>query len=268
MFLVNAMSSNKRRWVFYLSAILSAVMGLFLLPETTKWEVVLGLIRSHPFYVQYLYAGLQNALILGIPGVLLLFSRQQKEPYLQMLRPQGSYETGLTALSAVAYTMVGVLLMALWLNVLEGLGHTVHMDQLLTPSTPWQFLTALTMTALLPAIGEELIFRGLLLEGLKKRMNEKFAVVFSALLFTVAHFNLEGIVTILIIGLYLGQLRVKKNSLYLTMVFHFVYNASAILINAKGANPPPMVFPVCGFVFVLAAKTLLKPVQPTKRGEE
>ncbi len=87
------------------------------------------------------------------------------------------------------------------------------------------------MIGLLAAVGEELLFRSVLIrlfEGWFK--NVHIAVVVSALLFSGFHFQFFGFLPRFVLGLLFGYLFVWSGSLWLPILAHFVNNASAVLV--------------------------------------
>ena len=76
---------------------------------------------------------------------------------------------------------------------------------------------------LLGPVLEELLFRGVVLESIKK-YNERFAIVFSALIFGLMHCNFTQAVNAFIIGLVLGAVYVRSDSIVPTCVLHILMN--------------------------------------------
>jgi len=90
-------------------------------------------------------------------------------------------------------------------------------------------LLGLLFTAILPAISEELLFRGVILNSFNKKYNSVIAILFSALIFGVYHMNwIQGIFAFLL-GLILGYSYLKSNSLWVPIIIHFINNAIAVL---------------------------------------
>jgi membrane protease YdiL (CAAX protease family) len=71
---------------------------------------------------------------------------------------------------------------------------------------------------------EELIYRGIILEKLSKRYNMGVSIVVSAVIFGLIHANLHQGVNAFFIGLILGFIYIKTNSLLLCMFGHFANN--------------------------------------------
>jgi len=90
----------------------------------------------------------------------------------------------------------------------------------------------LIMIALLPAIGEEFMFRGLI----QRLFNELFknihiAIFISALLFGAMHLQFYGILPRMMLGVLFGYLFYWTGSIWIPVFAHFVNNASAVIIS-------------------------------------
>ena len=85
--------------------------------------------------------------------------------------------------------------------------------------------------ALLPAICEELAFRGFILSGLEYRRRTRSAILLSALMFGFLHVLLslfQQLFNATLLGIVLGLLAVRSRSLLPGILFHFLNNALAI----------------------------------------
>lgn len=89
----------------------------------------------------------------------------------------------------------------------------------------------LFIVALMPAIGEELVFRGVIQQHLEKwTRNGHLAVWVTAVIFSAAHFEFFGFLPRFILGLMLGYLFLYTRNLWISVFAHFVNNASSIII--------------------------------------
>lgn len=92
-------------------------------------------------------------------------------------------------------------------------------------------LANLFIIALIPAIGEEMIFRGLILPILRRWTNSaNWAVWISAILFSFMHLQFYGFLPRLILGALLGYLFVWSRSLWAPIIAHFTNNALAVAV--------------------------------------
>lgn len=94
----------------------------------------------------------------------------------------------------------------------------------------WAMIFNVIMIALIPGIGEELLFRGIILKLFKKlTKNTHLAVLFSAILFSALHMQFYGFLPRLGLGLLLGYIFVYTGSLWIPIFIHFLNNAAAII---------------------------------------
>lgn len=108
------------------------------------------------------------------------------------------------------------------------------LEDLIMPPVP--IAAVLLVVALAPAVCEEILFRGLVLSGLR-RMGEGGAIVVSAALFAVAHMDAPRLAFTFVLGLILGWLAVRTGSIWPGVIVHFTVNAtSVILARAPGGG--------------------------------
>jgi len=83
--------------------------------------------------------------------------------------------------------------------------------------------------AVVPAICEEFLFRGYLMQNIKQNNSKRFAIILSSLLFAIIHLNPIGFIQIFILGLYLGILFYTTRSIIPAILMHFLNNFITIL---------------------------------------
>ncbi len=92
------------------------------------------------------------------------------------------------------------------------------------------FFLQLFLVAFLPAVCEEFLHRGILLQGIK-HIGFKKAIVLSSLLFALLHFNIQQVAYAFVIGLILGFVSVVSKNIYPAMIIHFVNNGIATYLD-------------------------------------
>lgn len=115
----------------------------------------------------------------------------------------------------------------------------------LTEQTSSIVLAANIITiALIPALGEEMIFRGALIPILQKwTKSVHWAIWISAILFSAMHLQFYGFLPRMLLGAGLGYLFVWSGSLWVPVVAHFANNALAlvlIFLMTRGEISPDM----------------------------
>ena len=112
-------------------------------------------------------------------------------------------------------------------------------DSILAATPIWSVLLVL---ALLPAVCEELVFRGFVFAGLLRNGGHVRAILLSSLLFGLSHGVLQQTITASTIGLLLGWLAYRTGGVACTIVFHCVHNSLSMLLAAhssRNANTAP-----------------------------
>jgi membrane protease YdiL (CAAX protease family) len=84
--------------------------------------------------------------------------------------------------------------------------------------------------AVLPAIGEELVFRGVVLSGLLGVFQARTAALVSAMLFATVHLSPLSFLHLGILGYILARVRLGTGSLWPCMLIHGGYNAVICLL--------------------------------------
>jgi membrane protease YdiL (CAAX protease family) len=92
------------------------------------------------------------------------------------------------------------------------------------------------LVAILPAIGEELIFRGVLIKILKDWKGFKVAIWVTAIIFSAIHLQFYGFIPRMLMGAFFGYLLLWSDSLWLPIVAHFTNNAVAIIFYYLKCN--------------------------------
>ncbi|MCG8308865.1 MAG: CPBP family intramembrane metalloprotease [Cytophagales bacterium] len=100
------------------------------------------------------------------------------------------------------------------------------------------FVLAVVIVAVLPGIGEELLFRGFL-QNIFRRLfkNDHVAIWLAAFLFGAIHFQFYGMLPRMLLGALFGYLYIWTGNLLIPIVAHFLNNAIslfALFIYQKG----------------------------------
>lgn len=115
-----------------------------------------------------------------------------------------------------------------WASQQESLIQQV-MESLLAISHPYELIGNIVVIGVLPAIGEELVFRGIIQQKLAATMTSPAAIWVTAFIFSAIHLQFEGFFPRLLLGAALGYLLVWTQSLWVPIFAHFVFNTSQVL---------------------------------------
>lgn len=142
-----------------------------------------------------------------------------------------------TALCWVAVLTVGTVIPSIWLSEQLGLDLSDEQKQMMTRlmSTPWGYLAV----GIAVPLAEEMVFRGALLRTLLKvfsseetpRWRPWMAIILSALLFAAVHGNLAQGIHAFLMGLLLGWMYWRTDSIVPGLTLHWVNNSIAYALE-------------------------------------
>jgi uncharacterized protein len=144
---------------------------------------------------------------------------------------------GLGLLAIVASTLIVSLLVTLS-------GSEASPEQVLTGGlleTPLQLTLAVIAAVVLAPVAEELLFRGLLHRGLRRRLRVVPATALSSVLFAVVHVDVAlsqplALVGLTLVGVILAVAYERTGSLIVPVVIHAVHNAvtiAAVVVSTR-----------------------------------
>jgi len=86
------------------------------------------------------------------------------------------------------------------------------------------------MVALIPALGEEFLFRGIIQRILAEWFRKKhLAIWIAALIFSLMHYQFLGLIPRVMLGALFGYLFVWTGSIWVAVLAHFINNAVAVI---------------------------------------
>lgn len=94
-----------------------------------------------------------------------------------------------------------------------------------------KYVVGLIAMAVVPAVCEEIMFRGLIQKGLMTKFNPHIAIIMSSAMFTLLHGSLQQTAFQFILGLALGYVAYYCGSVSYSILLHFVNNAIVVTIS-------------------------------------
>ncbi len=92
------------------------------------------------------------------------------------------------------------------------------------------FLLAFFVMAIIPAIGEELFFRGVLMRFAKQRSPDMvLPILFTAVVFAYTHSNIYGYLSIFLAGVLLAVIYNLTGSIWCSIVAHLCFNGAQVV---------------------------------------
>lgn len=116
-----------------------------------------------------------------------------------------------------------------WLQTMDD-EYIKSLHAVMSTDTLADVIITLIIAAVMPGIGEELLFRGTLQKELINHgKNPHAAIWLTAILFSLLHFQASGFLAKWLIGMVLGYAYHFTGSLWVPMVLHFLNNAAATI---------------------------------------
>ena len=102
-------------------------------------------------------------------------------------------------------------------------------EKMLNVSTLGALLFNVFLVAVVPALGEELFYRGTIQRLLSDWKGALFAIWITAFVFSAIHMQFYGFLPRMLLGAFLGYLLLWSGSLWLPIIAHFVNNSVAVV---------------------------------------
>ncbi len=125
---------------------------------------------------------------------------------------------------------------------LDSLVHTEKMtiklmEGLLVMQSPWEMLASLLVMAIVPALGEELVFRGIGQQKLIEITGKPaLGIAITAIVFSITHFEIQRFLAIMLLGGVLGLLFYWTKNLWIPIAAHFINNGVQVIITWKNQD--------------------------------
>lgn len=164
-----------------------------------------------------------------------------------------------------AITLVGIAIASIvaflpfaegFISLLRLTGYNPEIVEYPLGSQWWELILSVIFVAVLPAIGEEFLFRGGVARALKTK-SYILSILMSASLFAIVHGNASQFVHQFLIGGVFALVYFITGSLWSSIIVHFVNNAVVILIEFFIGSQIAMNIPVWGVILVYIAMAVV-----------
>lgn len=131
--------------------------------------------------------------------------------------------------------MAANIVTSLIITALKAFGVELSAPDIARPGGTFGFILTVTAASVTAALVEELSLRGCVMQNLRK-YGDGFAVVMSALTFGIMHMNLVQAPFAVMVGLALGYITVKTQSLWPAIVIHGLNNFISVAVTSLSDN--------------------------------
>jgi len=108
--------------------------------------------------------------------------------------------------------------------------------------SPVKYVICIFLMAGIPAVFEELVFRGIIFNGLREKLYPKGAVILCAILFALMHLTIYKTFYQLIMGVILSLIIYYTGSITYCFLYHFLNNFMIVTINYITATTGSQIF--------------------------
>jgi membrane protease YdiL (CAAX protease family) len=118
-------------------------------------------------------------------------------------------------------------------NIQEMQDANLEVFAAITSGTSWgSFAFNILLLAVIPAIGEELIFRGIIMRLLARVANNIHAGIWvSGFLFSLMHGQPHNFLPMMMMGVLLGYLLVWSGTIWVPIVVHLLFNSTTLIVT-------------------------------------
>lgn len=219
----------------------SVLMGAFILVKGIPIQDADNIDWSNPELVSTMkwIQAISSVLIFLLPALIYARITFSAKPlyYLGLRTPEKSLMYGLAILCImVAFPFViwlgelnQVIPLPEWMTAMEK-DTAKQMEALLKVNKPIDILVNVIIIAILPAVCEELCFRGALQRIVIQCMKNPWAgIIVTSILFSALHLQFQGFLPRMFLGIVLGALYWYSGSLWTSILAHFVNNGVQVV---------------------------------------
>jgi len=176
----------------------------------------------------------QIVVMFGIPFIVLLFHQkinQKSFSFIQVFKKNGWHHISfknvcLCFILGICLYILNIFIASVFGVLLRSFGYQFNSSE--NAFSGYSGLViSIILTAVLPAICEEFLHRGVLLNGMMKQFGVKRAILWSSLLFGLMHMNIGQFFYATILGWFMAVTALSAGSLWGSIIVHFTNNALA-----------------------------------------
>lgn len=213
-------------------SVLASLSGSSLLEVENSWLYIMGsILITHASYI----------------GIYFWYNRRKKINYVVASNIKKDINWG-AILVTVAMSLTAIFFISPIINLinygLSNIGYNPDGSLPIDINSPGNFISGIIFIALIPAVAEELIMRGVIARGLQSKWKPWTAIILSALFFMLVHGSLQQTVFQFILGVVLAFVAYKGMNIIYPIVLHFINNLTVIVFAyvASGQEASPVTY--------------------------
>ncbi len=200
---------------------------VFMLVGITICRVLKFDVSSFEMFLNTSYGYLLSVIVLNatIIGIFVYFNKGKQNKIIE--KPKANKILIYFLLAVASFFALSPII-----NCVDSLISKLNIELNVIPYelTPLNMFVSVFSLAIIPAICEELLFRGLIFKGLKSG-GKAFSIIISAVMFSLFHCAIEQTIYPLLIGLMLGVIMYYENNILYCITVHLTNNLLSLIIS-------------------------------------
>ena len=250
--------------VLIVACLICVIQAIFKAPMFFLIEPFAG--KPYYFYLKTIFSLLFSGLSVFIP--FYLYNKAIGKSIKTLFKAEhAKAPIAFYIFGAIAVTGIAVFIQKYsvdFTEYLKTLGYVINEVYPILGQNLFEMLFFIVLSAIIPAFLNEIAFRGIIVENLKKD-SYTAAIILSSIIFSFNNISLVLMPYLLITGLILGWLYIKTNSIFVTITAHIAMNTvmSFILTLKNTMNEIDftgfysIIVPVCGIIGLLSLFILM-----------
>jgi len=211
------------QWVNGLYLII--LLGLVFIPLIIQWAGI----RADTTNAQLIQTIILEIAIIGLPAFLFLWFGSEDRKASFKTKPLPALDVLLVGgMAATGYGFI-IFVNLVWYAILSLIGEPMG-QEVPAINTGSEFLLAIAALGVVPALCEEMFFRGLMLNAYERRLKWAPAVVVVGVMFALYHILLITIPSIIILGIMITFVVYRTRSIWAGVLYHFVHNFLSVCL--------------------------------------
>ena len=100
-------------------------------------------------------------------------------------------------------------------------------------NSTYELIITIVLMCIIPAMFEEVLFRGIVLDELTQKFSRRGAMIATALIFAIVHLDISNLIPQFVLGVILCHITIAEKTVSTAMIAHFANNLFAIILREQ-----------------------------------
>jgi len=204
----------------------------------TETDIMLGVSKeAYNFFMGYLPCILGDILAIGI-AYKIMNIKFKKDLF---CKNKATFKfIMLGSLSCIVVGMFSSIIYVIYSSIIQAQGVTIPAPDFTIPTQTRYLVLFVLYTCIIAPIFEEIIFRGFILNSMRKYGNLTATIV-SSIMFSMFHFNLVQFINPVLMGILFCFITIRSNSIKASIMAHMFNNSLIMFTSILGVFKNPVI---------------------------